>query len=704
MRLNLFLGALFAGIAVLGAGIIAGVLWTASGWSGEAPANLRDLATILGGGGVLAFAVVVAIAWAMMHRRVVRPLTTLAREAQILAHTGAETAITPPPGHALGPLPESIGALGDELIAARRENFDAIAAASEGIEEQKSWLEAVLFALGEGVIVCNRNHRILLYNQAAVRILKQPEDLGLDRPLFNLITREPVVHGLDRLEFGLWAGEATAPQRQAVPLVCSTVGGGILLDGRITPILGSDNKISGYVLNFADVSKEISDLALRDGLLHAATEGLRGPVGNLRAAAEALSSQADLDPTQRAAFEQIIFKECTTLSERLDRLSAERRALSAGRWPMADVHSADLLSCVVRHMRDDAGFAVTMVGIPLWLHCDSHSLMLVLETLIRKIQAQSGATAFDVESVLVDRHVYIDTVWKGTPIPAKMLDEWLATPLIGVLGCESMRDALDLHGSEVWSQAYRPGYAVLRLPITASRLPPIARPQDDLPPRPEFYDFDLMHGRESLGALGGRALRAVSYVVFDSETTGLDPSGGDEMLSLAGIRIVNGRILTGETFERLINPRRPIPRASIRFHGITDDMVQDKPPIDLVLPQFKTFAGDAVLVAHNAAFDMKFIRLREIQSGVGFDNPVLDTLLLSVFLHPDAPDHSLDAIAERFDVAIAGRHTALGDAMATAGIFVRMLELLDARGVHTLNQALRAGDSVVEIRRRQAKF
>ncbi len=213
-----------------------------------------------------------------------------------------------------------------------------------------------------------------------------------------------------------------------------------------------------------------------------------------------------------------------------------------------------------------------------------------------------------------------------------------------------------------------------------------------------------MHRGEPLGALGDRTLRELSYVVFDSETTGLDPSGGDEMLSLAGVRIINGRILTGETFERLINPRKPIPGASTRFHGITDDMVQDKPPIELVLPQFKSFVSEAVLVAHNAAFDMKFISLREIQSGVGFDNPVLDTFLLSIFLHPDAPDHSLDAIGERLDVAITGRHTALGDAMATAGIFLRLLVLLDSRGVRTLDQALRAGDGVAETHKRQAQF
>jgi DNA polymerase III subunit epsilon len=109
-------------------------------------------------------------------------------------------------------------------------------------------------------------------------------------------------------------------------------------------------------------------------------------------------------------------------------------------------------------------------------------------------------------------------------------------------------------------------------------------------------------------------------------------------------------------------------------------------------------------VAHSAAFDLKFLKMQEQATGIRFDNMALDTLLISAFLDRDADDHSLDAIARRLGIEISGRHTALGDALATAAVFVKLMELLERRGTGTLDGLARASNMMLEIRARQAHF
>ena len=114
--------------------------------------------------------------------------------------------------------------------------------------------------------------------------------------------------------------------------------------------------------------------------------------------------------------------------------------------------------------------------------------------------------------------------------------------------------------------------------------------------------------------------------MFDTETTGLEPSAGDEIIQIGATRIVNGRLLRGESIDQIIDPRRPLRPEGIPIHGITEEMVAGQPTIGQVLPTFHAFSEDTVLVAHNAAFDMRFLELKEPPTGIRFDRPVRDAL------------------------------------------------------------------------------
>ena len=214
----------------------------------------------------------------------------------------------------------------------------------------------------------------------------------------------------------------------------------------------------------------------------------------------------------------------------------------------------------------------------------------------------------------------------------------------------------------------------------------IARDADE---RPDFFDFDLFSKQKSDARLNEMPLKKIVYTVLDTETTGLDTKK-DEIISIGAVRIVNGRILATEKFDQLIDPKMPIPLESEKIHGISDEMVKAKPDIKEVLPLFHKFCEDTVLVAHNAAFDMKMFSKKEAETQIKFDAPVLDTLLLALIVYPMMEKHNMVSIARFAGIDIVGRHTAIGDASATAQIFLKFIPLLAKKGIHTLNDAIEA--------------
>jgi DNA polymerase-3 subunit epsilon len=219
-----------------------------------------------------------------------------------------------------------------------------------------------------------------------------------------------------------------------------------------------------------------------------------------------------------------------------------------------------------------------------------------------------------------------------------------------------------------------------------------------MPERPEFYKFDLFNQPMHLEEFLGKSLILQTYVVLDPETAGLRRSQGDDIISLAGVRIRDGEMRRDDGFDGLINPGRAIPKGSIKFHGITDDMLSGAPTVPDVLRRIRDYVGDAVLVAHNAAFDMKFLKLKETDAGVAFDHVVLDTLLLSVFPRPPYPGYHRRALRwrDRRPPYGARRFSGHGRRLLRhawhAGVIVR------------LHQTIKASNNMLAVRKMQQQL
>lgn len=206
--------------------------------------------------------------------------------------------------------------------------------------------------------------------------------------------------------------------------------------------------------------------------------------------------------------------------------------------------------------------------------------------------------------------------------------------------------------------------------------------------RPLTYDFDLLKpsGPSDLMKL---PIDRVPFVVFDSETTGLLPHK-DEVVQLGAVRVLRGGIVPGEQINRLVDPGMPIPPISTKVHHITDAMVAGAPAFQTVATEFHHFARDAVIVAHNAPFDMAFLHRRSKEYDLAWQHPILDTVLLSAVLFGTTESHTLDALCARLGVTIPAqlRHTALGDAQATAEVLCRMIPMLKSQGHITLENVI----------------
>ncbi|HTY58896.1 MAG TPA: exonuclease domain-containing protein [Bacteroidota bacterium] len=694
---------------------VAGILFILCGtaaalWielSPEEKAVLRNIldehpALILSAAFLFPFAAVLGSLWVFRH--FIEPLGRLADDVHLMNLVNPSHRLAVEGSAQIRGLSLAINRALDRIQDLQTHVGDAVEISRRKAEEEKAVLEALIQDFPDGVIVCNAEGQILLYNRRARDVLtpgERPPDsasplrayVGLGRSVFGFIDRDLIVHALEMIDRGLKGGNQRADARFV------TKGpGGRLLRVATTPVVADPPEIRGYILIIRDISAETGRDLRRESLLESLTERLRSSLATVRTAIEILVDHPSMEASQRDLLTRVIRDESFSLSGYLESRREEHAEYFGRQWPLEEMLAGDVAAAV--RQAAEQGLDVRMTLLPasdqILVRADSFTLVQALVYLTSSVKKATGGLEYAINAARHATLASIDILWRGKPLPAATLREWEESR-IRIAGEEipvTLAEVLKRHDAELWSGEDPDGArAYLRVLLPSPGRGGEKSSWQAYTPvksRPEFYDFDLFSIPSRSLPLGGLPLAEIPCTAFDTETTGLRPSGGDEVIAIGAVRILNGRMLREEVFDQIVDPGRPIGRESTDVHGIDDSMVEGQPGIADVLPAFSRFAQETVLVGHNAAFDMRFFQIKEEATGVRLRMPVLDTMLLSAVVHPHHDDHSIEGIAARVGVNITGRHTALGDAIVTGELFLKLIPLLADKGIRTLGEAVAA--------------
>jgi DNA polymerase-3 subunit epsilon len=619
----------------------------------------NHLVVLLTGGLLLAL-----VFWALsdlVYANYIKPVKKISGDLALIYASNPSLRIPVTGNQDIQALARTINTFADTFEKLNQDIKTQMMAARKETEQERNLLAAIMGELPQGVIICNQNGRILLYNSLARNIFtramareKTEQFMGLGRSIFHLVDKDLISHAMEEIHEQLALRENSAGSFFITP-----IGDHSLVSVEAIPVLDKTNQITGFILAILDITRDV--------------ENFRSMLRDL------------------AEFHGFLEKQ-SAAEQKFQHLADTIQNTYLSRLPLSRLNLGPFLFKIQKLTGRTHDIRVNVHNIPRnqRIMADSYSFSRAIALLFKTLADWTYALEFDLTVTDASGRISFDITWDGVPLDKPGLDAIIKTTINALPGFKSILtlnnarleapESVDTHFSHIIlsvKKSTEPSATSHRTPVLAGS-------------RPEFYDFDLFKIRDDKRNLLDTRLTDLSYTVFDTETTGLNPEGGDEIISIGAVRIVNSRVLSDEVFEELVDPRRDIPVASYRIHGINQEMVAEKDPIEKVLPRFRQFVSDTVLVGHNIAFDMKLLKLKEPATRVRFTNPVLDTLLLSAILHPVHEQHDMENIARRLGISIIGRHTALGDALTTAEIFLKLIPILNSNGILTLGDAMHA--------------
>ena len=397
--------------------------------------------------------VTVGLAAHVLYRRYALLPARLAGDARVILGGNADFRVQPAGPRALRALAEAINGLAARAADRAAEVRAGIETATTKLDEERNRLAALMSELTLGVLVCNRDGRILLYNGRA-RSLLEPRAagdgyVGLGRSVFPVVERNLLAHALERLDEQLARSEP-APVARFV----TAAPPGRLLRLQVAPVRARGGQPAGFVITLEDVTASLASEASRDALLRLLTEGNRSAIANVRAAVETMTSFPEMDAWERGAFLGIVREETARMEAHLEQAVREHGDVLKSQWPLEEMNGLELLQLVQRRIKARLGLdSVTeSVDAAVWLKVDSYWLTFALAAVAQRLQEEIKVPAIRFRLAAGERRADLDFLWQGGPVPAAVVARWEGEPLrFGEeTASRTLREVLERHGGEAW--------------------------------------------------------------------------------------------------------------------------------------------------------------------------------------------------------------------------------------------------------------
>ena len=499
-------------------------LGTAGGWFVATWLHSTLNSVALWGGSALTVLFVVGALYAI-HRFVrafLLDVRALAEAGRLLLGPNPERRVVPHGHPDVADLATVFNTLADRYVELQGERASEIRQARADLEEERNQLAALMSELTEGVLVCNLDGQILLYNRGARALLDGDGTsyVGLGRSLFGVIDRSAIAHALEQVQVRYQRRDEDAGARAVTTSFVTASARGCLLRTRLASFANQAGDLRGYVVTLQDMSEGIERSSRRDALLQTLTERMRSAVGAIRAASEAVESFPEMAPAQRQRFQQVIYEESQSLSAQLDQTMRSYASDLRSQWRLENIHATDLVGALEHHLvgRLDCRVVWDEIDQHLWLKIDSYVLLQGMTYLVIQLKETFGVDQVKFGLAALDRYAALDIRWPAASGDVGQWGHWQDHFLVAddSDGVVTLREVADRHGGEVWFQYDESaGLAYFRLLLPRASDP--ERPHavrwtssSSLESRPEYYDFDLFHQPGQTPALDDRSLRELT--------------------------------------------------------------------------------------------------------------------------------------------------------------------------------------------------